>query len=310
MKRFERVNVKRTLAISQFLFLIWAQMGWGSESQSALDQDLERIVSATSSTQWFMDQPAYEEVLIHLMPSLCRVLESDVLELLNDLQSESKERGEPDSIYAIKGVMDDEVEKALNASRKWRAIQLAHQQKVQCPFWVKTQQDFKPRQSGRGRMTVAAESGGLGQIKSSQEGYRTGGGGAARVFAYYGLSSNVSVLTGFGFGGGAFVDPQKPEEDVDVRFFTSLPLVLRLHQGAWHGDLELAPVSTFNVDNYNPHYGWRVGTMIGFSTLRVRNFLPWAGIALAFEHFPHPHTRDDYFVKFGFRAGTLFLGDD
>ena len=288
-------------------FLSTPQSVFSFSSEKHISYDLTRIVSAIESDGWFMDNKAFNEALDNLMPSVCRVPDSVLAILHKNLTLEKQQIGSPKVIYNKYGEVNDQLETALHIQRKLQILTMAQSQKEDCPFWVPEEPSFTPRQSGQGRLRFAVESGGLLQMHTGGDEFKTGGGGAARMFGFYGINSNFSLLSGFDFGGGAFVNPKVPEKDVDVRFFTALPFVFRFHHQKWHADVEAAFVSTFAVNQSDPVPGWRLGTMIGLSTLRIRNFLPWGGLALSVEKYPSSKEYRGYFVKIGFRAGVLFM---
>jgi hypothetical protein len=273
----------------------------------ALSIDLERIITAIESDEWFMDHKGYDEALSQFMPSVCRAPASVLNELSIQLEKEVLKSGDAKELFEKTGLMSEKIELAMHASRKRETLLKAIDQKSECPFWISEQKPFKSRQSGVGRFLWSAESGGMLQLRVGSGDVKTGGGGAARILGNYGYTPKVSLLGGFDFGGGAFVKPTNPEEDVDVRFFPAAPIIVRLHHGAWHGDLELALASTFSADKIDPVLGWRIGGAIGFSTLRMRNFLPWGGLAFAIEQYPASKDQDGLFLRMGFRAGTLFM---
>ena len=303
--------IKKTITSFYFFlslcFLSTPQSVFSSPSENSISYDLTRIVSAIESDGWFMDKKAFDEALDNLMPSVCRVPDSVLISLHKNLTLEKQQVGSAKVIYKKYSEMNDQVKKALHIQRKLKTLTMAQSQKEACPFWVSEEPRFTPRQSGMGRLRFAVESGGLLQMHTGGDEFKTGGGGAARVLSFYGINSNFSLLGGFDFGGGAFVNPKIPEQDVDIRFFTGLPFVFRFHHQKWNADIEAAFVSTFAVDKSEPVPGWRLGTMIGFSTLRMRNFLPWGGLALSIEKYPTSKVYQGYFVKIGFRAGTLFM---
>ena len=290
------------------VFLAIPQHGFAqNNSTEALDFDLNRIVAAIELDGWFMDNKAYDEALDQFMPSICRAPGGVVKDLQNQLSLQLQENGDPRVLFKKQEKMTDEVELSLHIERQMTLLNMANKQKPNCPFWVNDLAPFTPRQSGAGRLRLAAESGGLLQFKFDKNLFKTGGGGAARFFGYYGISTSHSMLLGLESGGGAFVNPEAPEDDVDIRFFPAMPFIFRSHFGAWHFDLETALVATFSVDKFEPVPGWRAGTMVGFSTLRLRNFLPWAGLAVAVEQYPNSKEFPGYLVKVGFRAGTLLM---
>jgi hypothetical protein len=80
-----------------------------------------------------------------------------------------------------------------------------------------------------------------------------------------------------------------------------------VHEVAWHYDFEVAPVSLFQASNSNLSYGGRVGFGIGVSALRTRGFIPWAGAALAYDHYFESGGRAAaQFVRAGLRVGAVY----
>ncbi|MDB9744143.1 hypothetical protein OAA91_01290 [Fibrobacterales bacterium] len=278
-----------------------------SNSTTAISSDLKRIVAAIESDDWFMDDKANREALEQLMPSICRVHDSVLNNLHVQLVADTIKFGNPKSLFKKKQSITDETKIALHTHRKIMILQLAIDQKDNCPFWIIKQDEFRPRQSGVGQFLLAAESGGLLQINKADSLFKAGGGGAARIFGFYGFTPTYSMLSGIDFGGGAFVNPEIPEQDVDIRFFLATPVILRVHHNAWHFDFESAFVTTFSAKNATPIPGWRLGGMIGFSTLRLRNFLPWGGFAFSVEQYPTSNGLQGTFFKIGFRAGALVM---
>jgi hypothetical protein len=295
-----------TLAAISFILLPTASFS-DQSSLSAFSSDLTRVVSAIEDDEWFMDKKAYDESLDQLMPSVCKANDSLLDTLHSQLQIKSDTLGNSKKIFSLAGELNDEVNSALHVERKIKVLAQALQRKSECPFWVSEQEPYLPRQSGVGQLLLAAESGGLLQINTHNQLVKAGGGGAARLFGFYGISQRYSFLTGFGFGGGAFVNPETPEEDVDIRFFFSAPVILRIHHGAWHGDIESGLVTALSANDHTPVPGWRVGGMIGFSPLRVRKFLPWGGFTFSLEQYPNSLEHQGYFFKIGFRAGALLM---
>lgn len=295
-----------TLAVISFILL--PSTGFSAPSSlSAFSSDLTRIVSAIEDDEWFMDKKAYDEALDQLMPSVCKANDSLLDTLHSQLQIKSNTLGSSKEIFRLAGELTNEVDSALHVERKITVLAQAIQRKNECPFWVSEQEPFLPRQSGVGQLLLAAESGGLLQINAHDQLVKAGGGGAARLLGFYGISQRYSFLTGFGFGGGAFVNPETPEEDVDIRFFLSAPVILRIHHGAWHGDIESGLVTALSANDRSPVPGWRIGGMIGFSPLRLRNILPWGGFTFSLEQYPNSLEHQGYFFKIGFRAGALLM---
>jgi hypothetical protein len=117
----------------------------------------------------------------------------------------------------------------------------------------------------------------------------------------------VTVLGGLEFGGGAMVRPQTSASEFVINYLPAIPVVLRFHSVAWHYEVETAAVGLLQADNTRPSYGVRVGTGVGFSTLRVQSILPWAGFVVAAEHYFRGGGRPrQQFVRAGLRVGFLW----
>ncbi len=91
-----------------------------------------------------------------------------------------------------------------------------------------------------------------------------------------------------------------------INYFPALPVVLRFHDVSWHYDAEIAPVSWFQADDGDFSYGVRLGGGIGVAALRTRGFLPWAGLAIGYEHYFESGGRPEaHFIRGGLRVGFM-----
>jgi len=131
-----------------------------------------------------------------------------------------------------------------------------------------------------------------------------GGGGCSRLTIARGLSDHWALRGGIEFGGSALLDESVQAQSANVDFFAAIPLVLR-HSGVlWQNDLEVAPIFVGIPWRGNLQYGVRVGTLIGFSYLRVGDVLPWGGLVMTFEYlFAQDDTPTMWTIRMGFRLG-------
>jgi hypothetical protein len=144
------------------------------------------------------------------------------------------------------------------------------------------------------------------QVRQTQGDWTYGGGGVIRLLPSYGFGGRVTLLGGFEFGGGAMLKSGGGPTEFVVNYFPALPVVLRLHDGMWHYDLETAAVTLVQADDHRTSYGVRAGAAIGVSALRTRSFLPWAGVAIAYEHdFAGVRPRAEFF-RAGLRVGAMW----
>jgi hypothetical protein len=269
--------------------------------------DLERIVAAEDASGWFLDRAALDAIHPVVMESACRAGAPVRLRALDLLRAEQATRGKPEVVYQEQGrELTSDVYDALQTDRELRALERAHESSQDCPFWVSTS-DFRGLQTYRSRFLISLETGGVGQLRHTAGAWTFGGGGAGRLLAGYGLRAPISVLGGLEFGGGALLDPGSEPTQLIVNYFPAIPLVVRIHGVSWHYDFEVAAVSQFQANDFDLGYGGRFGFGIGVSALRTRGFIPWAGAAVAYDHYFETGGRERaHFLRAGLRVGAVY----
>jgi hypothetical protein len=279
------------------------------DAASGLVSDIERIVSAQESGSWFVDEGAYREMYEDLMESVCRATPAARQLARAELLRRSQAAGDPRALYAREGrrrtaAVDD----ALIEERELRALDHALGGVARdCPFWVDPDPEFLGRQTDRNRFTLSIETGGMAQLRQTAGTWTLGGGGTARVLPGYGFGGSISILGGIEFGGGAMLRPNTEPTEFVINYFPAIPLMLRVHDVAWHYDFEIAPVALFQADDGDFSYGGRVGFATGVFALRTRGVLPWVGAAVAYEHYLESGGRPQaHFVRGGLRAGVVW----
>ncbi len=274
-------------------------------SRGLLD-DVERVVWAQSG--WFVDAEELEEVSSTLLESVCRATPEARQTARTVLQERAAAAGDPYAKWEAAGRrFDAAVDAAVKADRELRALDLAlTRAPVDCPFWVQPEPGFDGRQVDRGELTLSLETGGMAQIRQTDGTLTVGGGGAGRILPGYGFG-DFTLLGGIEFGGGALIRPRTTPTSFAINFFPAVPVVLRFRNVAWHYDLEVAAVSLFQADDASVSWGGRIGGAIGVSALRTRNILPWAGFAVAYEHYVESGGRPvANFVRGGLRIGAMW----
>lgn len=290
-------------ALLSFALPVLAAEDYATES---LLRDVERIVDAEESADWFTDEDAYLALRSDLMNSVCRSPQASRFRAVEVLRARVDAAGNAQALHASKGgQLDGEVERARFVGRQlWvleRAVAAAAET---CPFWVHVESQFPGRQSDRDRWTLGLESGGNAQLRHTEGTWTIGAGGLARVLVGYGFGGDVSLLAGAEFGGGAMLKPEvKPTEFV-VNYFPAVPIVLRFRRISWHYDLEVAPVALFQADDGSSSFGFRTGVGIGISGLRRRNLVPWAGVVAAYEYYFEGTRPSAHFLRGGVRVGV------
>ncbi|HEY3665144.1 MAG TPA: hypothetical protein VGL19_04050 [Polyangiaceae bacterium] len=280
-----------------------SSVAYAADPQGArgLLADVDRIVAGEESEGWFADSDALREIEPAIFESMCRATPDARAEALRSLQAASAGAGDPRALFASAGRMTDEVQHALSLQRQHRALEQAlARADAECPFWVRPAPGFKGRQSDRQRFTLSLETAGNVQLRRTLGRFAFGAGGWGRILPGYGINENLTLLAGAELGGGAMVKPNTGASQFIINYFPAIPVLLRVHHRTWHYDLEAAPVALFQADNTALSYGFRVGGGFGFSALRRHDFLPWAGVALSYEHY----------FEGGGRAAAEFLRAD
>ena len=256
------------------------------EGARGLLADVDRIVAGEESEGWFGDDDAFRSIGQALLESTCRATPDARAEALATLRERSSAAGDARALFAQAGELSRPVSEALTVERQRRALELVLSRvDAQCPFWILPAPGFKGLQSDRLRFTLSLETAGNVQLRQTEHHWDFGAGGWGRVLPGYGLSDRLTLLAGVEFGGGAMVRPHTDASQFIINYFPAIPVVLRTHHRTWHYDLELAPVALFQADNTRWSYGVRAGGGVGFSAFRRHNFLPWAGIAVSYEHY-------------------------
>jgi hypothetical protein len=281
-----------------------------AEGAASLLTDLERIVTSTEGSGWFLDAEAFRSVVPALLESVCRAGPAARSEALERIRARSLSLGDPRALFAADGRATARFARALSAERQQRALsQALDNADRDCPFWVPARSGFESRQTDQGRWTLAVETGGNLQLRRTAGRWTFGGGGLGRILPSFGFSEHASLLFGVEFGGGAMLRPGSPRTEFVINYFPALPVVLRIRDVNWRYDLEVGPVALFQADNTRLSYGGRVGTSIGILALRTRNVLPWAGVAATYEYYFEGGGRPAaHFVRGGLRVGILWGG--
>jgi hypothetical protein len=271
--------------------------------ESGLLADLERIVATEESTGWFVDRTSIEAIYAVVLQSVCRTsIEAREGSMLA-LEGRALRLGDPKVLFTQAGEMTSAVQEALHTARVRDTLRFALNGATKdCPFYIQPQTGYDGRQSDRNRFSLSLETGGLVQLRQTAGTWGYGGGGTARLLPGYGFGS-VSILGGFEFAGGAMLRPGNSSSFV-INYMPSVPVVLRLHQNLWHYDAEVAAVSLLQADDTRVSFGGRVGIGIGYSALRTRFIIPWAGLALAYEYYADSGGRPAaHFIRGGARLG-------
>ncbi len=271
----------------------------------ALISDLVRIVETEESLGWVLDEKEYEDLAPAVMQSVCLTLPRARALALEMARKNSERAGDAEALYALDGELSSRVEGALTRQRELHALKTSIERAAaDCPFFMPPDPEFDGRQTDRDRFTLNGEFGGIVQFRRTEGSWTYGGGGLARILGAYGFGGAATLLAGGEFGGSALLHPDEETTSLVVNFFPALPLVLRLHDGSWHYDIETAGTALWQEDDPRLSYGVRGGVNVGFKALKTSVVIPWAGVAIAYEYYFESGGRPEaHFFRGGFRAG-------
>lgn len=265
--------------------------------------DLERIVTSEESAGWFLDRTQITTLYPVALQTVCRATPTARAQALARLDARVAAE-DARAIFEREG-MSSAAAQALSTQRQRDLLKAAVEGGADCPFWVKPEHGYSGRQTVRNRFFLTFESGGLLQLRRTEGSWTYGGGGVARLLSGYGLG-RVSLMGGAEFAGGAMLKVGGGQSDFVINYFPAVPVMLRVHSVSWHYDFELAAVSLFQSSDTRFSFGTRAGFAVGLSALRTRFLLPWAGAAVAYEHYFEGHRAPQDFIRAGLRVGGVW----
>jgi hypothetical protein len=271
----------------------------------ALLDDVARLVASQESDGWFSDADAFRDLDEPALESVCHASAEARARALEGLRVALAAAGDPRELYRAAGKLTAEAEAALTLERRRLLLERAvARAPKECPFWLPAKPGFRGLQSDRKRLTLSIETSGNVQLRQTAGEWTFGGGGIGRLLPGYGFDGRYSLLAGIEFGGGAMIRPGTSASQFVINYFPALPIVFRTRSLTWHYDLETGPVGLFQADDTRVSFGWRLGGAFGFGALRRRNVLPWAGLAIAYEHYlPGGGRERAHFIRGGLRVG-------
>jgi hypothetical protein len=285
---------------------LWASQARAEDPQGerALLDDVARVVAAEEVDDWFADREALREVEANLLPSVCNASPDARQAALDRLRRGHEAAGDPRALYQVRGEVTDEVERALTAERRLRALEAALARQAECPFWIRPRPAFQGLQSDRRRLTLSVESGGNVQFRYTRQHLTFGAGGSGRLLIGWGFDGRYTLLFGPELGGSALLKPDSNASEFVINYFPAAPIVFRVRQLTWHWEAEVSPVALFEAGNTRLSWGGRVGGAFAFTALRRRNVLPWAGLAVSYEYYLEGGGREPtHFLRGGVRIG-------
>lgn len=272
--------------------------------ESGLLHDIEKIVESRMTSGWQIDRYELDKMMPDALSSVCATPALSRQAALEQLERRIAALGGPlEKAYRENGDSLDDLKELVFVTRARDLLAEAMSRAPsECPFWLRENPAFQGIQTDAGRVTLEFEGGGLLVLQNTEGEQFLGGGGAGRLLLAYGLSQHWSLLGGGEFGGAALFKQGDNATQLPIQLVVATPLVLRFLDLTWHYDAEVAPTLFIADGATNP--GFRVGGLIGISTLRIRGVMPWAGFGMAFEKYFQSGDRPGFTqLKGGARIG-------
>jgi hypothetical protein len=278
------------------------------QTERALYIDARKALRGESRLGWTVDRIEVTEATVQTEPSACRVPPAQRAALRAWVDQRIVEEGGPAEPQFRAGKDKDELAEVIELERTRSLLsELELHVPADCPFWVKPSDDFQGLHSVSNRWLLIAESVGGGSLSFSNGHVEAGGGGAARVFAGYGLGTHLELALGMEAGGDAVLQKQQDKDGTlaaNGAFRFGVPAFLRVIDVDWIYDLELAAISRLTNSELRP-MGGRVALAGGVAGLRRIGLMPALQLWLAYEIFPAQDGRAaEHVLRFGTRVGV------
>lgn len=273
-------------------------------AERALYIDARKALRAESRLGWTVDRVEVAEASVQTEPSACRVNPARRAALRAWVDGQITAAGGSAAEQFANGRARAELGDVIELERTRDLLaQLEAHLPADCPFWVKPSDDFEGLHSVSDRWVLIAESVGGGSLSFSHGNVEAGGGGAARVFAGYGVGTGLELALGVEAGGDAVLQKQPDAQgtlQANGAFRFGVPAFLRVVDLEWVYDLELAAISRLTNGALRP-LGARVALAGGVSGLRRIGLMPALSLWLAYEIFP---AQDGHAAEHVIRLGT------
>ncbi len=276
-------------------------------TERALYVDARKALRAESRLGWTVDRIEVTEASVQTEVSACQVPPERRAALRAWVDERIAAEGGPAAEQFARGRSKAELKEVIELERTRSVLaQLEEHVPADCPFWVKPSEPFEGLHSVSNRWVVIAESVGGGSLSFSHGHVEAGGGGAARVFAGYGIGSHLELALGFEAGGDAVLQKQQDPDgtlQANGAFRFGVPAFLRVIDVDWVYDLELAAMSRLTNGELRP-MGARVALAGGVAGLRRLGLMPALSLWLAYEIFPAQDKRAaEHVIRVGTKVG-------
>lgn len=273
--------------------------------ERALYVDARKALHGESRLGWTVDRVEIEEAAAQAEPSACQVSPERRASLLKWLEEQIMREGGAAREQYRAGVDRDDLEEVIDLERTHALLtNVELHLPGDCPFWLEPRDDFEGLHSVADRFVLLAESSGGASLSFDGGRGRVGGGGAARLFAAYGIGIHTQLAAGIEAGGDAVL--QQADEGAlapEGAFRFGVPLFARWIDLDRIYDVELALVTRLTERSFTP-WGGRVALAGGVNGLRRLGFMPALQLWVGYELYPAQDGIDaQHVLRIGTRVG-------
>jgi len=281
------------------------------QTPATLYRDLERLVTVTEATGWYVDRLELEGLLPATLDSICRAPEVDRQLLLAWLDAEIVRRGGPVAdAWRTRGKKMRRVGDLLTLTRI--RMTLAHAIEAapaDCPFWLEPEPGYRGRQISDDRWQMSLGGGGKGMLVRQAGETDLRFGGAGRLLFGRSFGSRSALFTGIELGGnGSFPrNPDGTRGNLVIGVDSVVPLVYRHSFVNSFGELSAGWLASLTEqDPGDVEHGIHIGVAFGARATRVRWFFPGAALGLSYERIITGSDPPLTLIKLGVRGSLDF----
>ena len=276
--------------------------------QSALYRDLERLVTVSQTTGWYIDRVELNKLQTDALLSVCAADPATRQALLGWLDARiAAMGGPPEQAWRKHGKRKSAIKKLLTL---WRVrLTLARsidEAGADCPFWIEPSPHFRGRQISDDRWQLTVGGGGKGILVNQGGQTDILFGGAGRLL----LGRKFGDRVGLYFGGEAGASAAFPKNQNGTRgglvFGVDMvaPVVLRYTLVNSYFEGEAGPMGSVNEEDRRLAPGYHVGLAIGGRATRKRWFFPGAAFGVSYERTYPKDAPAVQTIKIGLRVAV------
>jgi hypothetical protein len=278
-------------------------------AESALYQDLRRIVEVNEDSGWILDSTRLRMASEPALRSVCQV-EPRVRQQLDAwLGAEIERNGGPSQqAFLRNGHHLSAVATTLSLERTRLLLRAADRQADQdCPFWLAPSADFTGEQGSYRRWVGIGETQAFGTVEIPGPVPALGGG--ARLLLGRGITPRLTLALGAdAAASGTFIPSSQNGGGIDAYVTLAMPLLLRFTGFARLVDVELAPVARFARGQTGWPPGGRLELGYGFASIRQSAFMSYYTIYAGYElHGFGDAAGVDHTVQLGTKLSVDFM---